>query len=185
MTIILSYIVIFAVIIICFVLIARAFIVAYTMFTDVPYLPSNNGFKRGIKYLDIKDGDNVLDIGSGDGKVLFYLSKKYPKAHFVGVETNRVLVLSSQFVAWLLRRKNLTFICEDIHNYNISKFNKIYLYLIPTFIDEIFLEKENELQSGCVVISFHFPMGHKFLDTHKVTQYPVKYMKENIYKWEK
>ena len=185
MTLILSYILIFAVIIICFVLIARAFIVAYTMFTDVPYLPSNNGFKRGIKYLDIQSGDNVLDIGSGDGKVLFYLSRKYPEANFVGIETNWVLVTYCKFVTWLLRRKNLTFICEDIHNYNISMFNKIYLFLIPTFIDEIFLEKEKELPNGCTVISFHFPMGHKFLDTHKVIQYPVKYMKENIYKWEK
>jgi 16S rRNA A1518/A1519 N6-dimethyltransferase RsmA/KsgA/DIM1 with predicted DNA glycosylase/AP lyase activity len=155
------------------------------MFTQVPFLPSNNAFKEALEYLEIKKGDNVIDIGSGNGKVLLWASRHYPDANFVGVEKNCILVLFSNIKANILRRKNLKFICKNIFEYDISSFNKIYMFLTASFIDKVMQMKEDEIKSGCMVISFHFPMGHNFHTTHKITKYPVKYMKEYIFKWVK
>jgi hypothetical protein len=163
----------------------RSLLVAISMFTEVPYLPSDGGFKEAIRYLDIENGDNVLDIGSGDGRVLIYASKKYPNSQFVGIERNLFLVIYSNILKFLLRRDNLQFKHIDAHKFDISEFNKIYLYLLPKFIDSILLKKKKDIKKGCTVLSYHFPMGYIFPTVNKVTKYPVKYRgkEENIFKW--
>jgi len=54
----------------------RTIIIALSMFGKVPYVPSNKVFKEVIKHMEIKEGDKVLDIGSGDGRVLIYASSR-------------------------------------------------------------------------------------------------------------
>ena len=162
----------------------RTLVVAHSMFYKVPYLPSNKLFKEAIKHLDIKKGDMVLDIGSGDGRVLLYASKKYPDASFVGIEKNLALVIYSNFLKFLLGRKNLTFECKDILKYDISHFDAIYMYLLPQFVDEILLS-DKKLKPDCTLISFHYPLGKKFTEINKVERYAVKYngSSEYIFKW--
>lgn len=161
----------------------RTLIIAVSMFGSVPYVPSNRAFKEAVKYLDINKGDNILDIGSGDGRVLIYASKIYPHSKFVGVEKNLFLVIYSNIVKFLLGRKNLRFECKDVKDFDISNFNAIYLYLLPDFVDEILLNKK--IRKGCRIVSFHFPLGKKFSSVNKISKYPVKYggKKEYIFKW--
>jgi SAM-dependent methyltransferase len=161
----------------------RTIIIALSMFSKVPYVPSNKAFKEAIKHLDIEEGDNVLDIGSGDGRVLIHASKIYPNCQFVGIEKNPVLVMYSNLLKFILRRKNLRFKRTDARDFDISDFDAIYLYLLPDFVDEILLKKK--IKKGCRVVSFHFPLGKKFSSINKITRYPVKYRRkeENIFKW--
>jgi SAM-dependent methyltransferase len=161
----------------------RTLVIALSMFGTVPYLPSSKLFKEAIKYLDLKEGDKVLDIGSGDGRVLIYASKIYPNVEFVGVEKNFLLVLYSNLLRIILQRENLVFKCADARDFNISDFDAIYLYLLPDFVDKILLKKK--IKKGCRIVSFHFPLGKKFGNINKISKYPVKYesKQENIYKW--
>jgi SAM-dependent methyltransferase len=161
----------------------RTIIITITMFSKVPYVPSNKAFKEAVRYLDIEEGDNVLDIGSGDGRVLIHASKIYPNCQFVGIEKNPILVVYSSLLKFILRRNNLHFKCIDARDFDISDFDAIYLYLLSDFVDEILLEKN--IKKGCRVVSFHFPLGKKFSSINKITRYPVKYRgkEENIFKW--
>jgi protein-L-isoaspartate O-methyltransferase len=178
-----SYVIIVILFAVAFFFLIRTLIIALSMFGTVPYVPSTKLFKEAIKYLDLKEGDKVLDIGSGDGRVLIYASKVYPKVEFVGVEKNFLLVMYSNAVKFLLGRKNLIFKNTDARDFDISDFDAIYLYLLPDFVDEILLKKK--IKKGCRVISFHFPLGKKFRNINKISKYPVKYgsKQENIYKW--
>lgn len=187
MIVILSYITILIFILVSFFFLVRTTIIAFSMLTEVPYLPSDKFFKKAVEYLEIKKGDRVLDIGSGDGRVLIYASKKYPDAEFLGIERNLLLVAYSNFLKIILGRKNLKFKCVDAHNFDISKFNKIYLYLLPDFVDKILLENEENFKSGLTIVSLHYPMGIKFSSINNPTKYPVKYInrEDNIYKWTK
>jgi SAM-dependent methyltransferase len=161
----------------------RTIIIALSMFGKVPYVPSNKTFKEAIKHMEIKEGDKVLDIGSGDGRVLIYASKIYPDSTFIGVEKNPILALYSNILRIILRRENLYFEQADAKDYNISDFDAIYLYLLPEFVDEVLLERE--IKKGCRIVSFHFPLGKEFSNINKITRYPVKYKrrKETIFKW--
>lgn len=185
MIVILSYITILTLLFLTLFFLVRTAIIAFSMLTEVPYLPSDKVFKKAIEYLDIKEGDKVLDIGSGDGRVLMYASNRYPDAEFLGIERNWLLVIYSNFLKTILRRKNLRFKCVDAHNFDISKYNKIYFYLLPEFIDKILLKNEEKFNSGLTIVSLHYPIGKKFSSINNPTKYPVKYInrEENIYKW--
>lgn len=185
MIVILSYILLLILFLTVIFFLFRSAIVGFSMLTEVPYLPSNRFFKRAIQYLNIKAGDRVVDIGSGDGRVLFWASKQHPEAQFVGVERNFFLVLFSRIKGKILNRKNLQFEHKNIHNYDIDDFDRIYMYLLPDFIDSILLSKKTRLKKGCTIVSLHYPLGKKFSTINNVTRYPVKYKnrEENIYKW--
>lgn len=175
MIITLLYILIFLLFIVIIFLLIKTSVIALSMTTEVPYVPSEKLYKKAIEYLEIKKGDKVLDIGSGDGRVLFYASKKYPEAEFVGVERNFVLVFYCKVVNLILNRKNLKFIRKNAHDFDLSEYNKIYMYLIPDFIEKLLLNKIKNLKKGSYIISFHFPFGEKISSINNVTKYPVKY----------
>jgi SAM-dependent methyltransferase len=165
----------------------RTIIVAITMLTEVPFLPSSKLFERATEYLDIKNGNKVLDIGSGDGRVLIYASKKYPEASFVGIERNLFLVMYSNVLKTILLRKNLKFKLGNIYDFDVSEFDRIYMYLIPEFIDKILIKKEGEIKKGCKILSFDFSMGYEFPQYNNISKYTVEYKgkEKNIFKWEK
>jgi 16S rRNA A1518/A1519 N6-dimethyltransferase RsmA/KsgA/DIM1 with predicted DNA glycosylase/AP lyase activity len=155
------------------------------MLTEVPYQPSNNLYKKAIKYLNIENQEKVIDIGCGDGRVLRYAAEHYPNAEFIGIDRNFLLILYAKFINFFQRRQNLHFIKSDIHHFDISSFDKIYLYLLPKVTENILFEKQKELKKGCTILSFHYNFGKEFSSIHNISQYPVKYRnkKENIYKW--
>jgi SAM-dependent methyltransferase len=180
------YLISFLLLTISFFLTAKTFIIAYTLITEVPYLPSTNKEIREIdKILNIKNGDNVLDIGSGDGKVVLYLSKKYPNVYFTGIDRNLILIYYSKLISIFLGRKNTSFIHANALTFDYSRYNKIYMYLIPDFIDRVMIKLEKDIDKGTVVISNRFLMGYIFSKTHNITKYPVKYVRKlkYIYRW--
>lgn len=179
-----SYILIAILFVIALFFLIRSIVVMITLFTEVPYLPSNELFKQAIEYLDISDGDNILDMGSGDGRVLLYASGKYPKASFVGIEKNLFLVLYSKIAAFVCRRKNLKYKKEDFLKCDISNFDGIYMYLLPRLVDDILKMDREKFKDGCRVVSFRFPLK-KIGFVNKISKYSVKYgsKTENIFKW--
>jgi 16S rRNA A1518/A1519 N6-dimethyltransferase RsmA/KsgA/DIM1 with predicted DNA glycosylase/AP lyase activity len=182
---ILSYIIILILFLIIIFFLIRTALIFITMLTEVPFLPSNKVYKEAIKYLEIKSGDNVIDIGCGDGRVLIYAAKHYPQANFIGIDRNFLLITYAKMMKFFSGVQNVKFKRINAHNFDIRKFNKIYLYLLPNIVEDILFEKETEIQKGCVVVSFHYNFSRKFRNIHNTIQYPVKYKnkQENIYKW--
>lgn len=188
MIIIVTYILTFLLIAVIFFIIIKTFIIAYTSFTDVPYLPIEQKYlHKATEILRIQKGDEVLDIGSGDGKFLIYAAKKHPEANFTGIERNLLLVYWTKTISYLLRIKNLKFYHQDALNFNYQKYNKIYTYLIPSFLDKILPIVEQDVMKNTIVISCIYKMGYIFSKTHKIEKYPVKYesKSKNIFKWTK
>ena len=179
------YLLILTLFLIIIFFIARTAIVAFSMNTEVPFLPSESLYKEAIKYLDIEEGDRVLDIGSGDGRVLIYAARRYPNAQFVGIERNSLLVIYSKFVRCLLGLSNLAFYHTKAEDFDISEFNKIYMYLLPEFSDKILMSKIDSIKEDTAILSFHYPFGNKFSAINKSIQYPVKYnnREDKIYKY--
>lgn len=159
------------------------------MFSDVPFVPvSRKMTKEVVKVLDIKNEDSILEIGSGDGRFLLYASKRYPNTKFVGIEINSFLVLISNLKKRILRRNNLEFLKEDALNFDrYNKFNKIFLYMYDGFTKKLVNKYENVFEKNTILVSNIFGFGKVFESSHKVVEYPVKYInkKEKIYIWKK
>lgn len=54
---------------------------------EAPYIPiAKSVLERVAKEMLITEKSLVYDLGCGDGRALFFLAKKYPQGHYVGVE---------------------------------------------------------------------------------------------------
>jgi len=97
MLVLLSIILSIAFILILFVLLAFFFL-AIDVFLDLPYV-STKREKIGtiIKFARITNGDTVIDLGSGDGRLLFAAVAKGAKA--IGYEINPFLVVLTRIHA--------------------------------------------------------------------------------------
>jgi predicted RNA methylase len=168
-------------------IILRTFVIIISMLFPVPFLPSGGIFKEVLTKLDIKDGDNVLDVGSGDGRVLIYASKQYPNSNFVGIEKNIFLVIYSELLRRITGRKNLKFVHKDAIKFKYSRYNKIYMYLTPEFVDRLMIKIKDEVKEGTRVVNLHFKLGYNFFNDNKVVRNEVKYRNkiDYIYLWQK
>lgn len=84
------------------ILIAMAF--STVVFFGAPYLPTmRRQSEAALDLLDLKSGQTLIELGSGDGRVLKLAAKRGINA--VGYELNPLLALFSAIYTWKYRRK--------------------------------------------------------------------------------
>ncbi len=82
------------------VLVVLLLLVAFTVFFGPPYLPVLRGnMQAAFELLELKPGQTMLELGSGDGRVLIAAAKQ--GIHVVGIELSPILVALS----WLRTRR--------------------------------------------------------------------------------
>ncbi len=82
---------------------------------------------QASKWLVVKNGCKILDIGSGAGKFCF-VGALSTKGHFTGVEKTKRLVDISRKIQKKSNIPNLEFINADIKTINFSKYTGFYFY---------------------------------------------------------
>src|SRR4051812_24881721 len=61
---------------------------------DVPFVRTpSRYFEKIERALEIQRGDVVYELGSGDGRLLLFLGRRYKDNQFVGIELNPILYL--------------------------------------------------------------------------------------------
>ena len=78
---------------------------------------------------NIKKGEKLYDLGSGDGRFVIAAAKR--GANAVGIEINPFQVWWSNFLIALLRLKNAKVVRANIFNYDISDADIVICYLWP------------------------------------------------------
>jgi cyclopropane fatty-acyl-phospholipid synthase-like methyltransferase len=126
------------------------------------YIAAINFLLSKINEIDFK---NLLDIGCGDGKYLYEISKKYPSKLFVGIDYSEQAILFATAMS-----PKIKFICGDITKNTIGKFDLIILIetlehikpeLIPNFIKEIHSHMEPNGKLIVTVPSTNVPTSPK------------------------
>jgi protein-L-isoaspartate O-methyltransferase len=119
---------------------------------------SDNQVTVMLKLATVNTGEKVIDLGSGDGKILFSLAKQGIPA--VGVEINPYLVWRSRRLASQLKVKPLVKIKrQSFWKLNLANYDVVFLYGIPHIMDRLEKKLLAELKPGSRVISnrFQFP----------------------------
>lgn len=99
MIILIAFLLIVASILLLFVFLTFAFL-AIDVFLDLPFVGARSQHVETIiKFAQIKKGESVVDLGSGDGRLLIAAAKKDAKA--IGYEINPFLVVLTQVHASL------------------------------------------------------------------------------------
>ena len=118
-----------------------------------PFVPSKT--KNIQKILDgvkIRKGSLLLDLGSGDGRVLAEFARRGYKV--VGYELNPILALVSKL---RLRKYPLTNVhSSDYWRADVSKADVIFVFSATPFMARLYDKLKNELKPGAMVISYGF-----------------------------
>lgn len=131
---------------------------------EVPFLSSPGMVLKEIeKALEIKDDSIVYDLGCGDGRVLFYLSRSNKKAKYIGIENNPFPLFLVKIMSIFKNNKDIDvkIVNNDFFKQDISEATHVFLYLLPKKMDKLLPKFEKELKPGTRIVSLSFPFMDK------------------------
>ena len=131
----------------------------------VPFVTCPKKILKNIESeLNVKDGDVVYDLGSGDGRILFYLAERNPRAQYVGVDNGLLPVILSKIENFFRKKKNngaVKIINENFFKTDLSKATHVFTYLYPNIMDDLLVKFDKELRPGTKLVSLSFKFTAK------------------------
>lgn len=130
---------------------------AYAAASGAPWVPTwNKDLKRIQRLLDLKAGDKFIELGSGNGRVCRYLAKT-SEADVSGIELSLLQHIVS-LVQNKLSHSKAKSLFGNVFKHDLSKYDAVYLFLMPDTYLKIKPKFENELRSGTRVVSYVWPI---------------------------
>lgn len=128
---------------------------------DAPYIPyfqtSRYRVQTMINLAKIKKGEMAADLGSGDGRIVIALAQN--GANAFGYELNDELIkLSQQNILGANAKAEI--LKKDFWEEDLSKYQIICCYPMPTIMGRLERKLQSELLSGSRVLLNYFPFKH-------------------------
>lgn len=160
------------------VLFALAFIVvllfSFVVAFGAPFLPTlSKRVDDAVELLELKKGDTLLELGSGDGRLLKAVAKN--GVYAVGYELNPILVLYSKIYTWRYRK----YVSVRWGNYWKSKWPKadaVYVFLLNPYMSKLH-NKVTQYSNNreLTVVSFAFQINEKKPNKELSSMFQYKY----------
>ncbi len=153
------------------ILIAVLLIIAYFLVRPIirgaAFFPTNpESVQAMIQLAEVKDGERIADLGSGDGRILIAFAQRGFEAH--GYEINPILVWWSR---WRLRRAgiaNIAFVHQkSFWKTDLSSYNIVAVYGIPYIMKQLGKKLGRELKPGARILSYIYPIPDWQADSKK------------------
>ena len=138
-------------------LIVLVLVFSLVIFFGAPYLPTlKKRIDDAFELLDLKPGDTLLELGSGDGRVLRRAAQMGIKG--IGYELNPLLVWYSQISCWRYR-KLVTFKCRNFWQVKLPECDGIYVFLLDKYMQKLDTKiiQETDMQIKLVSYAFKIP----------------------------
>jgi hypothetical protein len=128
--------------------------------STLPYVPTPQVVvDEMIKLANVDANDFVVDLGSGDGRIIITAAKQYRATGF-GVDIDAKLVaLSNKNAREEGVAERAQFFERDMFKTDISKANVLMLYVLPDFMAKLRTKILTELQPGARVVAHDYYMG--------------------------
>jgi SAM-dependent methyltransferase len=125
-----------------------------------PYYPTPETIvERMLELGELKAGEKMFDLGSGDGRIVIMAAQKY-HADATGIELDPDLVQSSAAkIRQLGLQKTARIIYGDILKQNYSSANLITVYLLPESNIKVRPVLDATLKKGTRVVAHDFEIG--------------------------
>lgn len=125
-----------------------------------PYVPSPQSVVADmLKLADIGPKDFVVDLGSGDGRIVLTAAKVFGASGF-GVEIKDNLVKESNEAAKIQGvGDRVKFITADLFKTDISKATVLTMYLLPNTVNMLKDKLLGELRPGTRILSHDYPLA--------------------------
>jgi len=124
-----------------------------------PYVPSPQSVVSDmLRYADVGPNDFLIDLGSGDGRIVLTAAKVFGARGF-GVEIKDALVQRSNEAA---QKEGLAdrvkFLKQDLFKTDLSPATVITMYLLPDTVNLLKDKFLNELRPGTRIVSHDYPL---------------------------
>jgi len=125
-----------------------------------PYVPSPTSVVADmLKLADVGSKDFVIDLGSGDGRIVLTAAKLFG-ARGLGVDINEKLVKDANESAKLQGISDrATFTIQDLFKTDISKATVLTMYLLPNTVNMLKDKLLAELRPGTRILSHDYPLS--------------------------
>jgi SAM-dependent methyltransferase len=119
-----------------------------------PYVPTlGPQAQAALELLDLQPGQTLLELGSGDGKVLVVAAQA--GLNVVGIELNPFLVLVSRLRTWRYRRQ-VRVIWGDFWRVDWPECDAVFAFLLGRFMGKLD-SRMAELKKPLVSFAFRVP----------------------------
>ncbi|MFA6081506.1 MAG: rRNA adenine N-6-methyltransferase family protein [Patescibacteria group bacterium] len=146
------------------------FIFSSKTLSPIPYFPSQPiDIPLIIKALNLKNDQTLIDLGAGDGIVIFKAAseslRKKINTKFIAVEINPILIMIL-YVRRLFHpnRKNIKIVHDDIFKMDFNSLTRqpvnsltFYLYISPWFLEKVIKNCKLKIKNFDVV-SYMYPI---------------------------
>jgi 16S rRNA A1518/A1519 N6-dimethyltransferase RsmA/KsgA/DIM1 with predicted DNA glycosylase/AP lyase activity len=122
-----------------------------------PYYPTPEVIvEKMLKFGELKPGEKMFDLGSGDGRIVIMAAQKFG-ADATGVEFDKDLwKQSTDKIKSLNLDKRARIINGDVMKQDYSSANLITVYLLPGSNDKLRPILEKQLKKGTRIVSHDF-----------------------------
>jgi protein-L-isoaspartate O-methyltransferase len=125
--------------------------------TIAPYFPTPETIvDKMLKLGELKAGETMFDLGSGDGRIVIDAARKY-KANAIGVELNDALYKQSMDrIKTLGLAKTARIIHGDLLKQDYSSADLLTVYLLPVATEMVTPILERQLKKGARIVAHDF-----------------------------
>jgi len=134
------------------------FIALKYLVLTAPFVPSHAIDLKNIAELVEKYKiKSLVDLGCGNGRIIGYLSKKYPDKNFKGIEI--AFLLWSFCSLRFLKRKNVAISYGNIYWHDWTDNDAIFLFWMPKSLKKNIDKIKNKVKEGQYIISYAFEIN--------------------------
>jgi precorrin-6B methylase 2 len=139
-----------------------------TVQRDVPYVPTPDiVVKRMLELAEIKKGEHMMDLGSGDGRIAIAAARDYgARAIGIDIDPQRIKE-ANENAAKAGVTDRVVFKQENLFETPIKDANVITMYLLTTVNMKLRPRLLEELRPGTRLVSHAFSMGDWEPDVHE------------------
>lgn len=124
-----------------------------------PYVPTlRKQTHDALALLNLKEGDLLLELGSGDGRLLLLAAKQGIRG--IGYELNPLLVWYAKLRLW--RYRHLVSVKRaNYWNCTLPEAQGIYVFLLQKYMQKLDKKIEQDISTSVKLVSFAFTVPGK------------------------
>lgn len=141
------------------IIVLLALSVAWASLNGAPWVPTRaHDIDRLLHQAPIHNGDVVMDLGSGDGRLVRAAGRMYG-ARGIGIELSLPMLLVSWIASAAQRiRPRPSFRWRNVFHVDLSGADVVLCFLMPKTLKRLEGKLDRELQRGAWFVSYSFPL---------------------------